>query len=81
MDISHDGIRLLDTYSLSVPITSLNFSTNWSHLCIGSSKGALYTYDTNAPGTHEQLMDDHNGNFVGVQSLAPGLDHAVVRIY
>lgn len=38
----------------------------------------MYTYDVNAPGTVNQVMNEHSGNFVGVGSLAPGLDHAVV---
>lgn len=63
---------------MNVPITSLDFSTNWSHLNIGSDQGCMYTYDVNAPGTVNQVMNEHSGNFVGVGSLAPGLDHAVV---
>ena len=78
IDISTEDIKLLDSYNVGVSINSLDFSTNWSHLNIGSDKGCMYTYDVNAPGTANLVMDEHNGNFIGVQSLAPGLDQAVV---
>ena len=38
----------------------------------------MYTYDVNAPGSANLVMNEHNGNFIGVQSLAPGLEQAVV---
>lgn len=78
VDISNDNVKLLDSYNVGVSITSLDFSTNWSHLNIGSDKGCMYTYDINAPGAASLVMNEHNGNFIGVQSLAPGLQHAVV---
>lgn len=76
--MSSDNVKLLDTYNVGVSITSLDFSTNWSHLNIGSDQGCMYTYDINAPGSATLVMNEHNGNFIGVQSLAPGFDQAVV---
>lgn len=78
IDVTNDNVKLLDSFQVGVPITSLDFSTNWSHLNIGSDQGSMYTYDVNAPGKVNLVMDEHNGNFVGIQSLAPGFDHAVV---
>lgn len=80
LDVTNDNVKLLDSYNVGVPITSIDFSTNWSHLNIGSDQGSMYTYDVNAPGKVNLVMNEHNGNFVGVQSLAPGLDYVVVSI-
>lgn len=38
----------------------------------------MHTYDVNAPGSTRLVMNEHNGNFIGVQSLAPGFEQAVV---
>lgn len=81
IDVTNDTVKVLDTYSVGTPITSLDFSTNWSHLNIGSSSGCMHTYDVNAPGSVKLVMNEHNGNFIGVESLAPGLEHAVVSSF
>jgi len=65
-------------YNIGVEISSLDFSTNWTHLNVGSTAGCMYTYDVNAPGAATLVMNEHSGNFLGVQCLAPGLEHAVV---
>lgn len=77
--MANDNLKLIDSHNIGEPITSLDFSTNWSHLNIGSSSGVMHTYDVNSPGKTSVLLAEHSGNFVEVQSLAPGLDHVVVR--
>ncbi|XP_041476459.1 cilia- and flagella-associated protein 43-like isoform X2 [Lytechinus variegatus] len=81
LDITKNVVQVQDSFTIGCPISSLGWSTTYTKLAVGSSKGSIHMYDHTNPGTAEPVVESHFGNFVGVSVLAPGTTHCVsVRV-